>query len=478
MSIENNFLHSQSKLASGGESLKVWIYEHPTLTKVARIAGLILGLGLLASLPFTAPLFGIGISVSLALTGIVLTVASAVTLLALDIIISPHHDMKNHLFKPGQCEGGKLYYEGDVPILSLTSDNPFQAGRAHGYLCGPAINQLAKRLNFVLHGLAKRPRADQLSRTLLEIRSVTPKEYLREIEGLVDGYNQWVKEQHFWQFAKTITVDDVLLLHLLPDSVHFQPGLFERRGAARIQNNIAFACSSIVNREPQKGLTFARNMDWPSFGLAGSYSLIIHRKRENGLHSTVEVGLPCFVGTLTGMNDKGLSLAMNVCCGSTQSIRGMPASFYNRACLEKCQTVQEVDEFTQKQAPLGDYHMTVVDPEKAESIHFYQSTNMKNAIHRRWQEGRPLATFNYRYDPEPNVPMHHSNERQKVVDAFFQQRNNRPLEEALALPYVNNWLTTHRVVMEPKTRTFKVAFDNAFAGKRNLHAVPTQKLFG
>ncbi len=473
---KNNSLLDEYQDLSRTDQVGIWIHEHPTTTKIFKVAGLILGIGLLVSLPFAAPILGAGCVIGLAITGSLLTLASSVALFALDILVPPHHDMKNHVYKPAQCDGGRLYYEGDVPILSIDSDDPFKAGNAHGYLCGDAINQLTKRFSLILHTVARMPRADQLQRTLAEMRRVIPPQYLRELEGLAEGYNQWAKE-HWWHFPKKLTVDDALLFHLIPDSCHFQAGSYERGSTEIIPNEQqVVGCSAIIDKDPQNGFVFARNMDWPSFGLAGAYSLVIHRKHANGLRSTVEVGTPGIIGTLTGINDQGLSLAMNVCSGNTQEIRGMPASFYNRACLEGCRTVQDVENYTRGQSPLGAYHLTVADRNQAQSIHFYQGSGDSHVI-RRWRQGKPLSTLNCRYSPEPVSHMHSSVERQQLIDEFFRNRRNRPVEEALALRFVNNWETTHRVVMEPQTGTFRVAFDNTFAGKAPLHSVSARRIF-
>lgn len=447
----------------------MWIHEHPTTVKVLEVALLILGIGLLI-LPSVFVL-GIGSVVCLGLTGGLFTLAAALALLALDILVPPHYDMSTHVYSPGQCEGGRLYYDGDIPILSLDSDDPFKAGKAHGYLCGDAISRLSKRFGLVLHTLAGRPRASRLPNTLALIRNVIPQEYLREIEGLVEGYNEWAKEQSWWQFPNSLTVDDALLFHLMPDSLHFDPSVLEEGVKEGTFNELAFGCSAVVDHDPQKGFIFARNMDWPSFGLSGAYTLIINRKHANELLSTVEVGVPGLIGTLTGMNSQGLAIAMNVCSGNTKNIRGLPAVLYNRACLEKCATVEDIEEFIENESPLGSYHLTAVDKEGAEAIHFYQSPEGTH-VKRPFEENHPLYTLNCRYSPEPNCPMHYSDERAQEIDKFFQNRENRPLEDVLSLPYINNWITTHRVVMEPLTGTIRVGFDNAYAGRTPLHTVP------
>ncbi len=469
----NKFLLEQSQDLSRLEKVGIWIHEHPITVKILKVAALILGVGLLLSLQFATLITGV--VVGLTITGILLILASSVALLFLNIIVPPHHDMKNHLYKPGQCDGGKLYYEGDVPILSLDYDDHFKAGKAHGYLCGDAINRLSKRFEFVLHTLDGQPRANKLPNTLLKMRQLIPPEYLLEMEGLVEGYNQWANERYWWQTSKKLTVDDVLLFHLIPDSLHFKAEAFEGVRAAAVISQHAIACSVIVDRDPQNGFVFARNMDWPSFGLAGAYTLVINRKHHNILHNTIEVGVPGFVGTLTGMNSKSLSVAMNVCSGNTIDMNGMPASLYNRVCLERCQNVGDVEAFANNNSPLGAYHLTVADRTRAESIHFYQSPEDAH-LTRHWEEDHPLSTLNCRYNPNPNSAMHHSIERQERIDDFFQHRGDRPLEDVLSLRFVNNWITTHRVVMEPQAMRFRVAFDNAFAGKATLHEVPSQKL--
>lgn len=465
------------------ERAAFWFHEHPTASKAMQVATIVLGIGLIAALPFSAPFLTTGSIAALVLTGAALLTAGLITTLARQII-PLHHEMNQHVFQPAQCEGGKLYYEGDVPILSLDADHPYLAGKAQGYLCGDAINRIVKRLDFALHRLEIYPRAESLPKTLDAIRQVIPHSYREEMSGLLDGYRQWAKE-HPLQFPKAVTEDEVLLLQLLPDSLHFNSAEFERKTNESQGNELneaaAIACTAIIDRHDARGFQFARNMDWPSLGILGTYSLVIHRGYQNGLHKTVEVGIPGLIGTLTGMNDRGLALAMNVCLGTTTEIRGMPAAFYNRACLESCADIKELETYMRRYAPLGPYHLTVADRISAQSFHFYQAAIAKNQnphAKRIWKPNHPLITLNKCYDPKPfGFGIFDDADRQEELDRFVQDRKNRPLEQALALPHVNNWLTTHRVVMEPQTLRFKVAFDNAFAGKAPLCAVPTEKLF-
>jgi len=44
--------------------------------------------------------------------------------------------MKQHAFKSGKCEGGEVHYVGDIPVLTLDTESPYQAGKAQGLLLG------------------------------------------------------------------------------------------------------------------------------------------------------------------------------------------------------------------------------------------------------------------------------------------------------------------------------------------------------
>jgi len=295
-----------------------------------------------------------------------------------------------------------------------------------------------------------------------------PHEYLREMEGLVEGYRQWA-QKHFFATRLDMSVDDVILANLLPEMCHFLPKEAENAAAPPTKRR-RVACSAVIEKDPVRGFVFARNMDWPSLRMAGSHSLVVRRKHSNGLLDTIEVGLPGIIGTITGMNSKGLSLAMNVCSGETTEVQGLPSTLYNRLCLERCESVEALKRFSQVNDPLGPYHLSAADRHEACSLHFFQSP-LKTHVTRQCAENKPLVTLNCRYAPRPSAPMNESRERQKVINQFFHNRRGRPLEDVLSLRPVDCEMTIHRIVMEPKSCTMRVAFDNAYAGSRPLHLV-------
>jgi len=283
-----------------------------------------------------------------------------------------------------------------------------------------------------------------------------------------------------------LTVDELILLNLMPDKLHFAPASHQNyQNQLNTQLN-QVACTAILTKDNEAGPTFARNMDWPAFGIAGTYSLIINRKNKESNHSTVEVSIPGLIGTLTGLNSMGLALAMNVCPGNTFSIEGMPAVFYNRQCLESCASVEEVDSFVNTHNPLGPYHLSTADQNDAKSFHFFQSQEGDHL--KRDCMSKALVTTNCNYNENDGMSshMHYSKERHQVLDKYFEDLNNTVDPEsydqiqltaaALALPYVNNEVTTHTVIMQPRTGKMEVVFDNAWSGTRPRHQVETHSL--
>jgi hypothetical protein len=473
----SSFLPNHNQSFRHFQGVQLWIHDHPTTVKIIEISAAIIGLGLLAAAPFAAPIIGANVLTGLVVSGIFLTLVSTVAWLALDYLAPSHHNMANHIFKCAEHEGGKLYYEGDIPILSLNSDDPYKAGQAQGFLCGEAIHRIHRQSQLVFQTLMCKPRSHQIPHTLDRIRHTIPPEYLREMQGLVDGYHQWKKE-HWWEFSNNLTLDDLILFHLFPDLIHFNPIAFEKQNAESPREPLPIACTAIIDRtQGSAGFKFARNLDCASLGIVGSHSLIIHRKYTSGCRSTIEAGIPGFIGTLTGMNDQNLCLSQNLCIGNTQQIRGMPSSLYLRHCLEHCQNMEDLERFVNQSDPLGPFHLVAADRARAQTFHFYQSPENTHLI-RRWEPEHPLITLNCRYSPTASLGRLFHQERQEAIDQFFQHRRNRPLEEVLTLPYVSNWQTVHRVLMDSDTGAFKVAFDNAFAGREVLHSVPTDKLFG
>lgn len=443
------------------ESVQEWVYDHSTLCKVANVSmGIFSIMAAVAAVPMALPALGIG--------GTVMMLASIVIGVWGNYIFPLPHAMSEHVFTPGECDGGRLYYEGDLPILSLDATRPFESGKAHGYLCGEAISRLSSRfvpfVNQSLSHLSSQEKRDLLAR----MRSETPPDYVREIQGVLAGYHQWREETSWWHFHPRLTLDDLLLLQLIPDTNAL---------SLLAVSDQPVGCTSAVTTTDPRGVVLARNLDWPSIGLAGTYSIIVHRNAHGRQRSTVEVSVPSLVGTLTGMNDHGLSVSMNVSRHSpTCNEVGIPSMFINRMCLENCSTITEADE--ERVIPVSPYHLTVADASGGKCVHFRQDDGGGHTIRYPLRETGDLITFNGNYTTDFPEWDHIFEPRARVSDAYRQMRGDQDsFEGMLAQRGINNIHTMHTVVMCPSERRMQVVFDNAFAARNPLHEVPLDRIF-
>lgn len=463
------------------QKFTLWMHNHPTAVNCTKVALYTLGAGLVIGSVGAAATSMLASAIVLGLSGATVLAVTWITFKILGLIVSPHQ-MSNHMFTPGQCDGGELYYDGDVPILKLTDQDPFKAGKAHGYLIAHVLSKLRNTWDVALHTIGGISRPSEALDLIAKLKKQIPDEYIREMEGVAEGYNKWLDENGG---GIRLTIEDLIFYHLLPDSIHFKlpttPNFISKILGSTIGT---LACTAIVDRDEKKGPIFARNMDWPSLGVAGAFTLMIQRPGN-----TLEVGLPGFVGTLTGMNLKtGLCVAMNVCGNGTDElnteVKGMPACLYNRFVLDNCKKGKDIPKALKHRSPLGEYHMTWGDPEDAGAVHMYQGDNKNSHFERLLDhEKEPLIVTNCRYSTtgEQSCHLHYSNERDGAIKELFKKATTelpkqevdkeKLLQFSLSLPHVNNYETTHSILMIPSTRTMKVAFNNEYSGTDTLQEV-------
>jgi len=70
----------------------------------------------------------------------------------------------------------------------------------------------------------------------------------------------------------------------------------------------------------------------------------------------------------------------------------MPSCFVNRTILENCSTVDDAEIEVNSISPLGPFHMTVADKERAQTFHMQQGRGNQNYI-RRASPDKPLHDF-------------------------------------------------------------------------------------
>jgi isopenicillin-N N-acyltransferase like protein len=160
----------------------------------------------------------------------------------------------------------------------------------------------------------------------------------------------------------------------------------------------AFACSAIV-AEPSRSATgevvMGRNLDLPPFAYLHELTLVtVYRPR--GKHAFASVGFPAIVGVISGMNDSGLSLAVNEIYESKDaapkySPLGTPKLMLLRRVLEECATLDEAEKLLKATPRTGLMAVTMAD--KTGGAVF--EITPKNVIRRRPIDGIVTCTNDF-----------------------------------------------------------------------------------
>jgi len=398
-------------------------YCNPTIMKATAVFFLVVGIALLATISIAQPL-GTWVVPTFSIIGSldVLICLVALRLLGfISYIIPPHHSMTHHVYEerkincPNEHMLGELKYVNHVPILTIeNAENRLAAGKTFGYLTAKQIFHLVDEFRYLLHDFGHyfgkgMPRAREVPEVIQAIKEHIPQEYLQELEGFVVGCKIWCREHG--KDDKGITVDELLLYHLIPERCHFNL----QTVAQGMQRVSKVGCTVLMAKDKEHGMTLGRNLDWESYGLIGTHSLVVTRKKSNG-DATTDVTVPGILGTFSGMNSAGLCVAMNVVPANTFLVKGMPALFFNRYCLEHYQTVKEAQAFieSRKSDPLGPYHLTLVDPEDAYIYSLFQGIDQSHHLRRLDTEQQPyLCTTNFYYlNGEKNRDMFMSGDRE------------------------------------------------------------------
>ncbi len=200
----------------------------------------------------------------------------------------------------GQLERGP----GGVPILYLEG-TPEEMGRQHGELLKGEIQALRRYVEAFV-GRRGLPRARARGAALF--REHCSPELLREAAALAE--------------ASGVPLEDVLLAQWFTDLY---------RG---------FGCSTVAAPGPE-GPLLARNLDFPTLGFLGRYSIVVVARPE-GRRPFVSVTWPGLLGVLSGQND-ALALAVMVVHEGNDVRSGVPFQLAFRRVLEQAGSVDEAE---------------------------------------------------------------------------------------------------------------------------------------
>ncbi len=442
-----------------------WAHEHTKAIEVVRYA--LDGVGatfiLIGALSITADV------VLIIATGALIIVAVETTMLALDILGVISVDAKEHAFQSSSINDSSLYYNNDLPILKIRAETHSQAGYDHGYLLAHQLVSVQRRMK-LLFWIGYLRIDGKLYERLEVLKKSIPHEYMEEMEGIIKGANDRLKEDSWW--PSTYSLDDIVMLHLLPDLMHL----------VIPPPRAAMACTAIMGKDYEMGdLGVGRNLDWPGVG-AGRYTILLDLKIGNGKQLLLPT-IPGTVGVITGLS-KTLFVSINVTEPKkkiTHVNDGVLSLFLNRQVLEQCETVGEGGRFSESAAV--PYHMFVAGRKEGVIYHFgqgYAGETISRPLVLTQQPHFVLNCCHNTAEPlrQPNT-VYYGQERFNNIHTIWSRSSHLLLQDRIRMilcaPGVNNPMTVHSILWIQDR--LEISFNNSFAATSPTHIVRLDQQF-
>lgn len=220
---------------------------------------------------------------------------------------------------------GRLYEVGPLTVLVMEG-TPREMGFQHGRLLAKKIHHIIKEGYMVkaLWGQGYTP--EYVHAQSERMQKHFPPAIIEELNGIVEGLRAAGVED--------ITYEDVRLGITQAEILHFPP-------------NAPPACSNFAvwGRWTQDGrLLHGRNLDWSIKGDAQDDAAVLIWRPRGG-HPFMMVGWAGGVGSVSGMNAKGLTLGEMTLPSGDATFDGLPLFLQMRMMLETCSTLEEAVKF-------------------------------------------------------------------------------------------------------------------------------------
>lgn len=228
-------------------------------------------------------------------------------------------------FREATSEGAELRSVQDLPVL-VVQGTPEAIGRQSAALTGNAIGQLVDVPRMLLSLMNRREEWSQHVAASRLMWARASADHQRELRACAD--------------AAGVDPDKLMVLNTVLD---IYGGL---------------GCSSLI-LEPNRSATgsplFGRNLDIFIASVLQPYNLVAVYRPE-GKHAFVSIGFTGLLGVTSGMNDRGLALAVHGVFTAGRGAtpfdpRGVPCTLLYRRVLEECATVREAEELLRRERP-------------------------------------------------------------------------------------------------------------------------------
>ncbi len=330
-------------------------------------------------------------------------------------------------FAEGRWGDARLEYVGDVPVLHVAG-NPKQIGRQQGALLGEAVRRLTNFPQTVARGLGLEPQIDRV---------------------LDQGEVLW----------RRAGADHSLELTAMAEEAKVDLKLLIGANTLMDVYRAGWGCSSLIVLPPQRGAKsplFARNLDFPSFGMLHRYSLVTVYRPE-GKQAFATVGFAGLIGALSGMNESGLAIAVHNVYRSADGSRlfnpeGAPYTLVFRRILEECKTVDDAERVLRSSPRSTMLNLAVCDPKTAAVFEI----TPKTVARRNPQDGLLPCTNHFRTE---SLTTGLGCRRYETL--LTAQANPRRIDVAVLCDYLHRVnqgvLTIQSMVFEPADRRLHVA---------------------
>ena len=297
-------------------------------------------------------------------------VVTLLVMFLIGLLVSAATAAERRYFTEAKADGGELRYVNNVPVLTVAGQAE-EIGRQKGTLVGKESRTLIEFPMLMAKALGAEEQLPKLLKHCQELVPQIPAGYAAELKS----------------FSKQSGMAEDLVIggNTLMDVYRGNWG-----------------CSSLLieaERSTTKQPLFARNLDFPGFGMLDKYSLVTVY-RPKGKHAFASVDFPGLVGVLSGMNDAGLCVAVHNVYrtgdGSPMfNPKGMPYTLCFRQMLEDCTTVAEAEKLLRASPRTTMLNLGVCD---LKNVAVFELTP-NSVVVRKPERGMVACTNHFRMEP-------------------------------------------------------------------------------
>ena len=262
--------------------------------------------------------------------------------------------------------GQEKVKHGDIPVVTLKG-SPYQMGYQHGRLLSSEIKSTLSVLKDILDysstlkGLIRRNYVRYIA---LKYYNNIDNKYKQELKGIADGAG--------------VSFYDVLLINIYDE-------IFNITGCTNI---------AVWGKYTQNGVIIhGRNLDYDYQKKLFDKQVLLYYQPQDD-YQFISVGFPGYIGVLTGMNEKGISLGSMTSYAVENSLNGIPSGILYRRIIENSENIEDVEQILKNNSRTIGNNLMITSKNDGYGVVFEISA--ERVIIRRPDQGRKtIAATNH-----------------------------------------------------------------------------------